>query len=221
MSYDDFPPYDADGADETEYGDHEFAIDEADGTEPDLEAAKGRMRVLGRNQPDAEELLRRVADLVGAARPMPLSASAMVNKEELLDLLEEAIERLPDELREARWLRKERDEYLAKMRDDGDEIIAAARARAERMVQRTEVVKAAEHRARHIVEGARAEARRRRLECEDFCDQKLASFEIVLERTMKVVASGRQKLQATNLAQPAPEPEVEAADEAFFDQDRP
>src|SRR4051812_21076749 len=74
-------------------------------------------------QPDSEELLRRVADLVAGARPMPLSASAMVNKEELLELLEEAIERLPDELREARWLRKERDEYLTKVRSDGDEIL--------------------------------------------------------------------------------------------------
>ena len=78
----------------------------------------------------------------------------------MLELLDEAIERLPDELREARWLRKEREEYLAKMRADGDEITDAARARAEQMVQRTEVVKAAEHRARRIVESAEAEARR-------------------------------------------------------------
>jgi hypothetical protein len=175
----------------------------------------------GRAQVDAEELLRRVSDLIAAARPMPLSASAMINKEEVLELLDEAISRLPDELREARWLRKERDEYLAKMRADGDEITDAARARAEQMVQRQEVVKAAEHRARRIIEGAEAEARRLRLECEDFCDQKLASFEIVLERTLKLVGSGREKLQATNMARPEPEPApVDPEDEAFFDQDR-
>ena len=63
--------------------------------------------------------------------------------------------------------------------------------RAERMVQRTEVVKAAEQRAHQIVDAAEAEARRLRHEGEDFCDQKLASFEIVLERTLKLVASGR------------------------------
>jgi len=182
--------------------------------------APRRTLVRGRTQVDAEELLRRVADLISAARPMPLSASAMINKEEVLELLEEAINRLPDELREARWLRKEREEYLAKMRADGDEITVAARTRAEQMVQRTEVVKAAEHRARRIVESAEAEARRLRLECEDFCDQKLASFEIVLERTLKLVASGREKLQATNLARPDAEPEPDPADEAFFDQDR-
>jgi hypothetical protein len=199
--------------------DDDFPFD-ADAEQAPVEPEEPQRR--RRGQPvDAEELLRRVSDLVAAARPMPLSASAMINKEEVLELLEEAIERLPDELREARWLRKERDEYLAKMRADGDEILDAARARAERMVQRTEVVKAAEHRARRIIEGAEAEARRLRLECEDFCDQKLAGFEIVLERTLKMVASGRERLQATNLARPEVEAEVEAVDEAFFDQDRP
>ena len=209
MSYDDeYPPYDT----------------EAEGAEVDQDPAapRPRTRLLGRAQPvDAEELLRRVAELVGAARPMPLSASAMINKEEVLELLDEAILRLPDELREARWLRKEREEYLAKMRADGDEITEAARARAEQMVQRTEVVKSAEHRARRIIEGAEAEARRLRLECEDFCDHRLASFEVVLERTLKLVASGREKLQATNLAPAPAEPEAELADESFFDQDRP
>ncbi|WP_426573212.1 hypothetical protein [Aquihabitans sp. McL0605] len=199
------------------YEDRPYDADEPADPAPAPEPSRRRGR-----QVDAEELLRRVSDLIGAARPMPLSASAMINKEEVLELLDEAIGRLPDELREARWLRKEREEYLSKMRADGDEITAAARARAEQMVQRTEVVKAAEHRARRILDGAEAEARRLRLECEDFCDQKLASFEIVLERTLKLVASGREKLQSTNLAraEEVPEPEPEPVDEGFFDQDR-
>ncbi|MGN6694348.1 MAG: hypothetical protein ACTHN0_09230 [Aquihabitans sp.] len=227
MSYDDRPyddryderqPHDPRDYDERAYADQPFDAD-AD-LEPVDEPQPRRTLVRGRTQVDAEELLRRVSDLIAAARPMPLSASAMINKEEVLELLDEAIGRLPDELREARWLRKEREEYLAKMRADGDEITDAARARAEQMVQRTEVVKAAEHRARRILDSAEAEARRLRLECEDFCDQKLASFEIVLERTLKLVGSGREKLQATNLARPEPEPEPEAEDEGFFDQDR-
>ena len=148
---------------------------------------------------DAEQLILRLRDLIANAPNVPLSSTPRVSREEVLDLLDEAIERLPEELRAARWLLKEREEYLEKVRHEGEEIIAQARDRAERMVQRTEVVKAAEHRARRIVEGAEAEARRLRLECEDFCDQRLAGFEIVLERTLKLVASGREKLQATNL----------------------
>ena len=144
---------------------------------------------------DVEQMLHRLHDLLAGARPMPLSTSVMVNRDEVLELLEEAMDRLPDELRAARWLLKEREEYLAKVRREGEEILDQARARAERMVQRTEVVKGAEARARRIVDSAEAEARRLRNECEDYCDQRLASFEIILERTMKMVGAGRAKLQ--------------------------
>ncbi len=158
--------------------------------------------------PEAEQLLRRVLDVVNGARPMPLSASVMINREEVAELLEEAIARLPEELRAARWLLKEREEFLAKVRREGDDILEQARTRAERMVQRTEVVKAAEARARQVVEKADDHARRMRLECEDFCDQKLASFEIVLERTMKMVSAGRTKLQGNPLSGEVPAVEV-------------
>ena len=192
---------------------------------------------------ETEEILLQLRDIVDAARPVPLSASSMISKEEVLELLDEALTRLPEELRAARWLLKEREEYLARVRHEGDEILDQARTRAERMVQRTEVVKAAEARAYQIVDTAEAEARRLHHEVEDFCDQKLASFEIVLERTMKLVASGRQKLQGTNLVSeadeehpldlpPPPDPIVPATggyayddaadegyDEEFYDQD--
>jgi hypothetical protein len=148
---------------------------------------------------ETEEILLQLHDMVDAAKQVPLSASSMISKEDVLELLDEALTRLPEELRAARWLLKERDEYLARVKHEGDEILDQARARAERMVQRTEVVKAAESRAYQIVDTAEAEARQLHHEVEDFCDQKLASFEIVLDRTMKLVASGRQKLQGTNL----------------------
>ena len=172
--------------------------------------------------PESEALLRRVSDMISGARPMPLSSSVMINKDEILELLDEALARLPDELRAARWLLKEREEFLAKTRRDADDILDAARARAERMVQRTEVVKAAELRARQTVDAADEEARRLRLECEDYCDQKLASFEIVLERTLKTVSAGRTKLQGNPLSGEVPvvtPDEDEESAQAFFDQD--
>ncbi len=182
---------------------------------------------------ETEEILLQLHDIVDAARPVPLSASSMIAKEDVLELIDEALARLPEELRAARWLLKEREEYLARVRHEGDEILDQARNRAERMVQRTEVVKAAENRAYQIMDTAEAEARRLRHEVEDFCDQKLASFEIVLDRTVKLVASGRQKLQGQNLLGDAveehpldlPPPPVAAdgdgydGEDEFFDQD--
>jgi hypothetical protein len=173
---------------------------------------------------EVEQMLRRLHELVASARPMPLSTSVMVNRDEVLDLLDETIERLPDELRAARWLLKEREEYLAKVKREGEEILDQARTRAERMVQRTEVVKASESRARKIVDAATDEAARLKNEVEDFCDQKLASFEIVLERTMKMVGAGRQKLQGSinpaDLPGVGPRNHTAAGDDpAVFDQD--
>ena len=67
------------------------------------------------------------------------------------------------------------------------------------MVQRTEVVKAAEAQARHIIDEAEATSRRMRRETEDYCDQKLASFENVLARIHKAVVAGRDKLAAPTI----------------------
>lgn len=175
--------------------------------------------------PEVERLLRQLTDIIEAARPVPLSASSMINKDEVLEMLYDISNRLPDELRAARWLLKEREDFLARVRREGDELMELARARAERMVQRTEVVKAAEVRARKTVEAADAESRRLKMEAEDFCDQKLGSFEAVLERTMKVVSDGRARLQGDPLsdlaAAHAPEPEEPVGQHApgFYDQD--
>ena len=179
---------------------------------------------------DAEGLLRRVVHHVDTARRVPMSASVMVDRDELLDLLHAALERLPDELRRARWLLREQDELLAQRRREADGLLEDVRAQAERMVQRTEIVRQANHSAERILDEAREEARRLRHEAEDYCDQKLASFEIVLSRTLKTVQAGRQRLQMVPAAGPAEvhQARVAASDDqvaaddatmAFFDQD--
>ena len=153
---------------------------------------------------DIEAILHQLLDVIGNARPMPLSASVMVNRDEVLEIIEAGLQRLPEELRQARWLLREREEFLAKVQREGDDILDAARARAERMVQRTEVVRAAQHTARRLVEEAEAESRRLRHEAEDYCDHKLAQFEIVLDRTIKTVQAGRQRLHTPVGEEPQP-----------------
>ena len=178
---------------------------------------------LGPEQPDSDALLRRVVDVIGNAKSMPLSSSVMISRDEVLELLEEAINRLPEQLRQARWLLKEREEFLKTVQAEADDILAAARLRAERMVQRTEIVREAQITARRTVQDARDEASRLRNEAEDYCDQRLAAFEIVLERTMKTVRAGRAKLRVTPLPT-SQEAEIAGAEdsgehEAFFNQD--
>jgi hypothetical protein len=171
---------------------------------------------------DAETLLRRAIDIIANAPTMPLSSSPRIDRDEIIELLDEALARLPEELRQARWMLKERQDFVSKTRKEANEMLEAARVQAERMVQRTEVVRAAEQRARQVVDTADNDSRRLKLETEDFLDQRLASFEILLDKLSKTVAAGRQKLSIGSGGERVPEDEVDEEDptKGFFDQDR-
>jgi len=175
---------------------------------------------------DAEGLMRRTLDVVNGAKAMPLSASVLISREEVTGLVSEAIERLPDELRQARWLLREREEFLAERAREAEALMEEVRVQAERMVSRTEIVRQANQVAQRILDDANEESRRMRHEAEDYCDQKLAGMEIVLDRTMRTVQAGRAKLQATapapSEADSAPATmggEEGSTEDGFFDQD--
>ena len=156
-----------------------------------------------------DDLLLELRDLVENARTMPMSASVLVNREEILGLVDEIFAGMPEEVRHARWLLKERDEFLAAARREADDIIEAGRVRAERMVERTEIAREARRVAQTVVDDADASARQLRHEAEDYVDQKLAAFEVVLERTMAAVQKGRERLQVVIEPEPGMEPEMD------------
>jgi cell division septum initiation protein DivIVA len=175
-----------------------------------------------RQPADAENLIRQAVDVVSTAKQMPLSSSVMLPRDEVLDLLEGALEMLPEELRQARWLLREREEFMAEKQREADAVLEDVKAQAERLVSRTELVRQARATAAKIIEEAEESARRMRHEAEDFCDQKLAGMEIVLERVLKTVAAGREKLQPALDDPDAPNQleEIEVEEDIFFDQDK-
>ena len=144
-----------------------------------------------------EQTLRTIQEIVEHAKSLPMSTSVRVERDELLDLVDQAIAQLPDEFRSARWLLKESDEVRAKANRQSDEIIAEAKSRAAHFVENSEVVKASKVEARKVLEDATAESNRMKREAEDYCDQKLASFEAVLDQIGQRVAVGRQRLAGT------------------------
>ncbi|HWE67869.1 MAG TPA: hypothetical protein VG298_14610 [Acidimicrobiales bacterium] len=170
---------------------------------------------------DAEAIIGQLLDLVASAKSMPLSSSVIVSRDEVVGLLQGALDRLPDELRQARWLLREREDFLAERTREAEALMEEVRAQAERMVQRTEIVRQANSVAQRILDDANDEARTMRHEAEDFCDQKLAGMEIVLDRLTRTVQSGRAKLAAPQqAAEPAATPAgTEEDGDGFFDQD--
>jgi hypothetical protein len=178
--------------------------------DPEFDDSDAYVRTTNGYVGDAEALLQRAIDIIANAPKMPLSSSPR---------LDEAMRRMPEEMRHARWMIKERQDFVAKTRREADELLEAARVQAERMVQRTEVVRAAEARARQISEAADADARRLRHETEDFLDQRLASFEILLDKLNKTVHAGRGRLNI-GAHREVVEMEEEDPTKGFFDQDR-
>jgi vacuolar-type H+-ATPase subunit H len=167
--------------------------------------------------------LQQIEELIQEAKSMPLSASVLVNREELLELLEAAKAELPEEIKQARWIVKDREELLSKGRREAEAIVQRGQHERARLVSGEEVVIAARDEAERVLSEAREQARQMRLEAEDYVDAKLAQYEIALERTAKdiersmgQVHRGREKLRGVSVAQEELAPE---ADEELFDQE--
>ncbi len=174
---------------------------------------------------DTESILHQVIDKIATAPNVPLSSTPRIDRDKIVGLLQDAAACLPDEIRQARWMLKERTEFMAKTQRDADEIVEAARVQAERLVQRTEVVRSAETRARQVLEAADTDSRRLKNETEDFLDRRLGSFEILLDRLTRTVAQGRQRLSISNQVGAGEDVLSDSLDETsrsrdgFFDQD--
>lgn len=140
---------------------------------------------------------------------MPLSSSALLNRDEVLEMLQQMQEELPEEIKQARWVVKDREDLLAKARADAERIVAEARDDQLKMARREEVVERARQEAEGILDQAEDHSRQIRKEAEDYVDAKLAQFEIALRkiledsqvatkglaRTLDTVEVGRDRLR--------------------------
>jgi hypothetical protein len=162
---------------------------------------------------DVEAYIGQLEHIVADARPMPLSSSIIINRQDIEDVLAELRARLPDELRQSRWIIKERDSLLEQAARESEQLMSDTRAERERMLGETEMVKASHREAERIVEDAREQARILRLEAEDYIDSKLANFEIVLQKTMKQVDKGRERLRGRLASDELAEPPADELDE--------
>jgi hypothetical protein len=167
-----------------------------------------------------ESILNQLLDLIHGAKSMPLSSSVMVSRDEVISLVQAGLESLPDELRQARWLLREREEFMAERSREAEALMDEVRAQAEHMVQRTEIVRQANAVAQRILDDANEEARALRHQAEDFVDQKLAGMEIVLDRLTRTVQAGRAKLAAPTIEAPGGDQAAGPEEDGFFDQDQ-
>lgn len=160
---------------------------------------------------DLSTSLQKLEEMVREAKSMPLSSSALLNREEVLELVVEMRESLPEEIKQARWVVKDREDLLAKARSEAERLVEEAREEQLRMARREEIVARANEEASAIAARAEEEAAKIRTDAEDYVDGKLAQFEAVLQRieeeaqsaikavarTVEQVETGRLRLRAT------------------------
>lgn len=144
---------------------------------------------------DVHTKLDEITTLVEHARAMPMSASCIVNRAEVMTLLEELRALLPEEFDLAEQLLAGRDQVVAEGRDEADQIIAAAHEERMRLVSETEVFAQAQLEAGRIKGEAADEAESMRQQVDAYVDGKLATFEITLNKTLAAVHRGRDKLR--------------------------
>ncbi|MFJ5534351.1 cell division initiation protein [Streptomyces sp. NPDC093261] len=146
---------------------------------------------------DVQKKLDEIVATVSSARSMPMSASCVVNRAELLSMLEEVRAALPDSLAEARELIGDREQMVERARQEAERIIETAHAERGSLISDTEVARRSRNEADRILTEARREAEEVRAEADDYVDSKLANFEVVLTKTLGSVGRGREKLLGT------------------------
>ncbi|MFI0897801.1 cell division initiation protein [Streptomyces sp. NPDC020983] len=143
---------------------------------------------------DVQKKLDEIAATVANARSMPMSASCVVNRAELLAMLEDLAAALPDSLAQAQDLLGDREQMVEQARDEAQRIIEQAHAERSSLTAETAVVRQSRDEAERILAEARREADEIRAEADDYVDSKLANFEVVLTKTIGSVDRGREKL---------------------------
>ncbi|MFD9792463.1 DivIVA domain-containing protein [Streptomyces sp. NPDC059070] len=143
---------------------------------------------------DVQKKLDEIVDVVAGARSMPMSASCVVNRAELLALLEEVREALPGSLAQAQELIGGREQLVEQARQEAERIIESAHAQRGTLISDTAVARQSQDEADRILADAKREADEIRAEADDYVDSKLANFEVVLTKTIGSVDRGREKL---------------------------
>src|SRR6188508_869450 len=150
---------------------------------------------------DVLVLIDKLDDLIHNAKPIPLTDNVRVDKEEIYDLLDQMRATIPEEIKQARWIVKERQEMLAEAKREAERIVKEANDEQLRLVSEQEVVKQAENHAEDIVEEARAREREIRLGAEDYADDILNTLEVNLTKFIAAVQRGRDRLQGREEAE--------------------
>jgi len=137
------------------------------------------------------------------AKALPLSGSVRVEREEFLAMLEQLKAILPEELRAARWMVREREAFIGRTNEKAKGIMDRANVRAKELVSESNIIAEAVEEANVLTRRAEGEARRIRLQAEDLAEDRLEQLEVLFTNLLKQVREARHEFHQVR---PAPPP---------------
>jgi vacuolar-type H+-ATPase subunit H len=144
---------------------------------------------------DVLELIDELRGLVHGAKQVPLRDRVRVDRAKLYDLLDQMRSTIPEEIKQARWIVKEREETLAEARREAERIVEEARERQAQLIAEHRLIRQAERAAQDIIDDARAREREIRLGAEDYAAEILDTLEVNLSKFIAAVRRGRERLR--------------------------
>ncbi|MBC9711622.1 cell division initiation protein [Streptomyces sp. TRM66268-LWL] len=148
---------------------------------------------------DVQKKLDEIVGAVEGARSMPMSASCVVNRAELLAMLEEVRGALPGSLAHAEQVIGGSEQLVEQARQEAERIVQSAQAERGSLISDTAIARQSQEEAERILAAARQEAEEIKAEADEYVDSKLANFEVVLTKTLGSVGRGREKLLGTGM----------------------
>lgn len=145
------------------------------------------------------EMLDQLEDIIEGSKTVPLVGKAMIDKDELLDIIQELRLKMPDDLKQAKWIKGERQRILLEAQKEATTIIKSAEDKIISMINESEITKKANEAAEEIIKNANARAKEIRNATKQYIDDALQESEMILERTLSTLRDNRLAMQEANL----------------------
>lgn len=147
---------------------------------------------------DVLRLIDEIEDIVEAGTTVPFSGRVMVDRNELLEIIKEIRIKLPDEIKQASWIKDERQRILAEAQKDADTLLKEAEYRLEELIDQNEITKKAKIRAEEIISKSQVNAKEIRLGAMEYADTLLEETQDNLKEIIQLLNENRKDLRGSN-----------------------
>ena len=140
-------------------------------------------------------LLESLEEMLEESKKIPFSTKVILDREEVLDTIKEIRLKLPEELKQAKWVKEERERILLEAQKEADGIVKEAENRIISMIDEHEITRKAYEQKAEIIETANEMSREISKGTKEYADNMLLSIETTLEEALKVIQNNRKELQ--------------------------